>query len=340
MEKTLDSILIGFGSIGKRHLSELATRSNYVAVFDFQNRNPEIIDSYNNVEFFSDWERLLKSKKRFDIGVVATWGPTHLEVFKKLVNIDTPNILIEKPMASSLDSVNKILEIASKHEVRLFENFHFRYSRLKATLDYLEKKYKLGKLLQLNLSGGAKCISTTGIHYLDFCEFLLNDRPTCVMADLQASYINPRSESLLIYGGVSTWRYNNNFRLTMNFSNDSFAENEIEFVWKNAKAILSNSSLKLLVPDQFPAHDSFTTARVKPFEKVLENLEAIIDQTTRDGMSNIYDSIFNLETSYSNSNPGSSTKDLIRALIASEEKRLISKDEKLDEYLITDWKIS
>lgn len=332
--------LVGFGSIGKRHLKELSQRSAEVAVFDINLPDSNVVNLDKNVVFFADWSSFAKKVKNYDFAVIATWGPTHESIFAKMAELEIKSILIEKPLESSLRKIDSITQIAKVHQIRVFENFHLRYSHFKDSLTMLESRYNLGPLLQFNVSGGAKCLSTTGVHYLDLCEWINDERPDAVISDLESNYINPRSDTLLIYGGLASWSYPSGFKLTMNFSNSSYSDATVELLWKNAKGVLTGSVLELFGPEDFPHFDSFSTARVKPFHRLLSKFEMIQDSQGRDGMSNLYDAFLNLKEKYRNDSFGSSTRDLILALISSQEARRVSASEFIQKHNEKEWLIS
>lgn len=336
----MKSLLIGFGSIGRRHLRELSSRSQEVVVYDLRNNFPEIIEEVGNAHFYSDWETLTASHKSFDFAVVSTWGPNHLQQLRNVRVLGVKSVLIEKPLAASLRDIHEIENIAKSGGIRLFENFHFRYCYFKTAIQKLEEQFNLGNLIQFNISGGAKCVATTGIHYLDLCEWILEQRPVSVMSDLSYSYINPRSPNLRIYGGLAKWDYPSGASLTMNFTNESYSDANVEIVWKNAKAIFEGSTLTLFGPEDFPNFDAQTTARVKPFTRKLCVMDAVLGDSTNDGMTNLYDSFFNPNEEFRNVQPGSSTKDLIAALIASELKAKMSLKENMHVFHETEWEIS
>jgi predicted dehydrogenase len=336
----MKSLLIGFGSIGRRHLRELSSRSQEVVVYDLRNNFPEIIEEVGNAHFYFDWETLSESHKRFDFAVVSTWGPNHLQQLRNVQDLGVKSVLIEKPLAASLRDIEEIANIAKSRGIRLFENFHFRYSYFKTAIQELEEQFNLGKLIQFNISGGAKCVATTGIHYLDLCEWILEKRPVSVMSDLSYSYINPRSSNLRIYGGLAKWDYPSGASLTMNFTNESYADATVEIVWRNAKAIFEGNTLTLFGPEDFPNFDPKTTALVKPFTRKLCFMDAVHGDSTNDGMTNLYDSFFNLNEDFRNVQPGSSTKDLIAALIASESKAKMLLEENINFFYETQWEIS
>ncbi len=336
----MKSLLIGFGSIGRRHLRELSARSNEVIVFDFKNSYPQLVEEVGNASFHSEWNELVTKHKKFDLAVISTWGPNHLAQLRNIIDLGINSVLVEKPLGSSLRDVEEIVRITECNKIRLFENFHFRYGNFRSAIQNFEKNFELGSLLQFNVTGGAKCIATTGIHYLDLCEWILSSRPVKIVSDLSYRYINPRSPQLRIYGGLVRWSYPTGTTLTMNFSNDSYCEATIELLWKNAKAVFEGETLTLYGPEDFPSCDQFTTARVKPFIRELSHASAIRDTSENDGMTNLYNAFFDPSQRYRNQSPGSSTKDLISALISSEVNRGIDSVSDADNFMDVDWEIS
>ena len=69
-------------------------------------------------------------------------------------------------------------------------------------------------------------------------------------------------------------------------------------------------------------------------------MDAVTDSASKDGMTNLYNAFFNPRETYRNLYPGSSTKDLISALIASELNMKLSLNRDFVDFIQTDWEIS
>ena len=67
--------------------------------------------------------------------------------------------------------------------------------------------------------GGALCLSTNGVHWLDLALEILNSIPSSITADLDIDYINPRDESLAFIGGMSSFRLSNGSFIHISYTN-------------------------------------------------------------------------------------------------------------------------
>ncbi len=112
--------VIGVGSLGQHHArnyAELAKAgtSDFVGVCDTNEENARLIAEKHNCESFTDWRDLLD---RVDAVSIVTPTETHCEIacafLKKGVNV-----LVEKPMARTLDETNLMMAAASESGAKL-----------------------------------------------------------------------------------------------------------------------------------------------------------------------------------------------------------------------------
>ena len=113
MRNSKKLLLIGFGSIGLTHIKKASKCFKEITVVDLdENKKQELLLLSKlltiNVKFFRSVDELAANEK-FDLIVIANWGPDHMQTFKR-VSMLSSNILIETSNESEVDSNLAILD--------------------------------------------------------------------------------------------------------------------------------------------------------------------------------------------------------------------------------------
>lgn len=147
--KKLRFAIVGCGRIAKRH-SELLGHSqiqgaSLVSVCDTVQEKAQKIGQEFSVPFFSNMHEMMK-KMDIDVVVVLTESGRHAEHVVALSPY-RKHILVEKPMALTLDDADTMIRVCDKHGIKLFvvKQNRFNVPVLKAR-EALEKG-RLGKLV-------------------------------------------------------------------------------------------------------------------------------------------------------------------------------------------------
>jgi predicted dehydrogenase len=220
-------LVVGYGSIGRRHTRVLAGMTSRLAIV---NRREAIrlqaTRDHPQAQVVADLETLDRSAFPWSdtLAVIATWGPSHAEYFHKLADRGVRRILCEKPMATSVCDAIAMTDRAAKMKITLGVNHCLRFANVVPALRRFLADHSLGEPSLVVASGGAGCLVTNGIHWLDFALELFEAEPDHVVARVRADAINPRSPDLRYYGGSAVWRFSGGRELTMAFSNSSSLE--------------------------------------------------------------------------------------------------------------------
>lgn len=137
----IDFVIVGCGRISKRH-GELLHKgmvkgARLVAVCDSNLERAKTAGESYGVPFFTDIDDLVKSTK-FDVASVLTPSGMHAEHSIKIMNYGKP-VVVEKPMALTVEDADRMIETAKKNKVELFVVKQNRYNvpvvKLKEELD-------------------------------------------------------------------------------------------------------------------------------------------------------------------------------------------------------------
>lgn len=137
----LQAGVIGLGILGSQHVEFLAAHPQVevAAVSDIRPEQAEAVAATTAAKPHTDYMRMLKEHK-LDLVVVATPDPLHKGPVVAAVRAGVPNILQEKPMATSVADAEEMLEAAEAAGARIFINFANRGSAFdRATYQVLQR---------------------------------------------------------------------------------------------------------------------------------------------------------------------------------------------------------
>ena len=118
--QSLRTAVVGVGSLGQHHArnyAELAreTGGEFVGVCDTNEENARAIAEKHNCNYFTDWRDLLN---KVDAVSVVTPTETHAEIACAFLETGV-NVLVEKPLARTLDEADRMIAAADKSGAKL-----------------------------------------------------------------------------------------------------------------------------------------------------------------------------------------------------------------------------
>lgn len=215
------ALVLGYGSIGRRHARALASRGHALAIV---NRRSEVRAQakadHPAALVAESVEELDRLGFQWDsaVAVIATWGPGHAEHLCQLANRGVRRVLCEKPMATSVADARAMVITGGALDYAGC-NHTLRFARLAGAVNALAGAHRLGEPVALVVQGGAACLVTNGIHWLDFGTQLFGAAPVSVTSTAMGAPINPRSPELSLFGGTAVWSYPGDRETVVTFSN-------------------------------------------------------------------------------------------------------------------------
>jgi predicted dehydrogenase len=110
---------------------------------------------------------------------------------------------------------------AEEEGITLATHHLIRYAGLVPALHRMFAEYHLGEPVAVVVEGGAACLLTNGLHWIDFAIELFNSEPQSVISTAYGEPINPRSSDLMIYGGTAVWSFGDRREAIITFNNRS-----------------------------------------------------------------------------------------------------------------------
>ena len=144
-------LVIGYGSIGKRHVKNLLNFPDIQVVICTKRRDLREIKS-KNVIVHRNLEKCLKEKPI--VGFVTNETSTHIHTATILAQ-NGIDIFLEKPLSDSMKGVEKLLKIVKKKELITQMGCNFRFYPPIAKIKKMIDGKKIGRIISVQVENGS-----------------------------------------------------------------------------------------------------------------------------------------------------------------------------------------
>lgn len=214
MDKRINVGVIGVGNMGKHHARVYAEIEgvDLVAVADLDKNNGRRIARKFNCRYYDSVSRLLDTEN-LDAATIAAPTSMHRDVALECIERGVP-VLIEKPIAESVASAQKIIKQSEKSNVVVCVGHIERFNPVVGMLKTLVRQGKFGKIIAINTKRvglypsqitDTDVIVDLAVHDIDVCTFILEKRPESVYARAGKALNSKRfdyADIFLNYDGV------------------------------------------------------------------------------------------------------------------------------------------
>lgn len=341
-KKLYQFIILGLGSIGKRHAEFLNSFNEQLICIDpnkdardwARNKFKNSATVFSSLEDASEIISNCSAKK---IGVIANWGTLHYQSAKFLIKLGVTNLYIEKPVANSLEALDWLKNL--RNEVKVIGGFQNRYTNIHEKIHEISIEKLGGPPSMIVVNGGAAGMITNGIHFLDLSISIFNAHPVSVISNLKSSNINPRSKDLDFWEGSAYWDFDNKRSLSINFTNSSSVRQSTEvFCPKGKLKINEDMSIDVFERDKDEILADNRIIRLGTATKTSK--KPVMPDGSR-LFSRIFEPFFNEEKNVDRDRELIATKAMIFALISNQKEKKINIDSDVGKNLFEfEWKIS
>lgn len=145
-------LVIGCGSIGKRHLRNLQSLgiSNLIAVDTQDNRRSEVEAKFN-IKTFPDLAAALSHGA--DVAIICTPTKYHIANALQAAKFGC-HLFIEKPLSDSLVDLNKLVDEINKRQLKSFVGCNFRFDPGMIHAKRLIDENKIGRIISVRSQFG------------------------------------------------------------------------------------------------------------------------------------------------------------------------------------------
>ncbi len=143
----MNILVIGCGSVGKRHLKNLINigiSKNKIFAIDTREDRLQEVRNLGISNTFDSIEDVLK----FNINASIVCSPTSMHIDQSIKLLDNNiHILMEKPLCNNLDEVEKLINLKNKNKLVFMMAYVFRFSPLTIKVKELLDNNEIGKIL-------------------------------------------------------------------------------------------------------------------------------------------------------------------------------------------------
>tara|TARA_B100000780_G_scaffold274232_1_gene238953 strand:- start:1384 stop:2445 length:1062 start_codon:yes stop_codon:yes gene_type:complete len=347
MKKTGSAIVVGVGHVGKKHALKLSKLFKKLYIIDpnetalnwcRQNIDSDIMlfRNLNDLDF-GTIQNIHKS-----VAVISNWGVDHYDAFFKIVNHNIDKIYMEKPFSHSLKKIDEISKFVEANNVKLVSGYQLRHSGLAEKIKNACINYLGGNPVLVTVGGGANCIVTNGIHFLDLACSIFDQEPDKVFSKLGNDNINPRGNHLGFWDGFVSFGFNKH-RLDISMSNKSSMGLTCSVYSKNGYLTILNKGNKVQIDvferDKQEIQNDPRIIRTGEGFKLNHSINQTHDFT--EFFENMILSLFDDDTKCNIQRETVATRGMLSALISSESDNLLELPLNLkNKYFEKEWQVS
>ncbi len=201
----LNVAVVGIGAMGKSHARVYSEMDdvNLVGICDVDKEAKKIAGQYD-ANYYNDCRELMEKEK---LDAVSICVPTklHKKVATDFIGKKI-NVLVEKPIATTIDEAREIIDEAKKNNVKLMVGHIERFNPVIVELKKRIENNELGKIYKVNCVRQSPfpqrivdvgVIVDLAIHEIDILKYIIDSKISRVFAET-AQRIHSKHEDLLI----------------------------------------------------------------------------------------------------------------------------------------------
>lgn len=147
----MNFLIIGGGSIGKRHLRNLIAIGEKATVCEIDAGRAEAIKKEYKVKVFLNLKEALKD--RFDAAIIS--NPNIYHVFSAIEAANAGcHLFIEKPLSHSLKGVDRLIKLVEKKKLKTLLGCNWKFYPSFIRMKEIINKGIIGKVLSFNVIAG------------------------------------------------------------------------------------------------------------------------------------------------------------------------------------------
>ena len=144
-------LLIGLGSIGKRHLQNIIELGyTDINIVSSKDRLPEAFSRYKQ---YSSLDEALKTNV-YKAAIVCVPTAYHLKYLQQLIQAKIPSVYLEKPVSHTYDNVQEIVRLSTENNTHIVVGFDMHYDVGLQKANELLSRNTIGKLISVNAQVG------------------------------------------------------------------------------------------------------------------------------------------------------------------------------------------
>ena len=148
----MKGIIIGYGSIGERHIRNLFNLVPSIEIIVCTNRKPDKFLRKHKCKVLSSVEECIKENPNF--AIIANDTNLHMKTALKLAKAGI-HFFCEKPLSHSLSSSQRLLELIRKKKLVTLLGCNLRFHPCIKSIKELIKKGTIGRVISVKVENGS-----------------------------------------------------------------------------------------------------------------------------------------------------------------------------------------
>lgn len=144
-------LVIGYGSIGKRHVKNLISLEKNEIIICTKNKEALKLEK-NGIKIFSTLNKAIKENP--EISIICNETSFHVDTAIKLAE-NNCHLFIEKPLSNSLKNINKLQKIIQKKKLISMIGCNMRFHDGIKSIKKLIDKNEIGRIFSVTVENGS-----------------------------------------------------------------------------------------------------------------------------------------------------------------------------------------
>ncbi len=208
----LNTAVVGVGGFGKHHARVYSSleNSNLVAVCDKNINTVKEIASKYKVPYYTDYHKMLQSEN-IDALTLSVPASLHYKLSKDILENYNLHLLIEKPIASTVDEAKEILNLAKKSNSKIMVGHLERFNPVTKVAKEILNEEKIDPILVSSIRMGinpGRAVDVgvaldLAVHDIDIVTHFFDKKPKRIYSEIvnrKRSEHDDYAEVLLNYG--------------------------------------------------------------------------------------------------------------------------------------------
>lgn len=147
-------LIVGGGSIGRRHAQNARTLGLRTIICDVnRGRAEKLAEETNSEKFYTDYKEACDENPEIAAAIIATPSQFHIENAKFLAEKGI-HLFIEKPLASGIEGVNDLIDLIRAKKIVTMMGQSYRFHEGYLSVKKLLEGGVIGKVYHVNLFSG------------------------------------------------------------------------------------------------------------------------------------------------------------------------------------------
>ncbi len=198
----INCVIVGLGKMGLVYYNVARKLNlNLVGVCDLNDSRKKNLKKRDQKFFTKSFDKVLRNK--IDLLIISSTADYHAKYAKKAILQGVKNILVEKPVVTSLKDGYELIRLQKKYKTRICVNHNeFLKTHVNTIKKFIKLKKYIGKITSIVFTGGNMGYSMNGVHVFDLIQILTRSKISKVLNffDLKKTK-NPRGRMFNDFSG-------------------------------------------------------------------------------------------------------------------------------------------